>query len=392
MRTREILAYLAVGAAAAVLSAASGGAALAQQNDEILFRSETRVVEVTLVATDTQGRPVDDLRPEEIRVVDRGDEQRIQHFQIVPRTPGAEAVNLRHTIFLIDDLNTDIAERPRIRAALAQAFPSGVRAEDRVSIVRLGAEGRVLLDFAQDARRLAALLDEPPVVMLANYDSVELEARIAVAARMFQAIAQRFAKTPGQKNLVWISSGFPLSIAAFVSPQRGWQLFPGRLGPDCPPHLSPISIAAEYYTLPSTSSQHPGCGQDPGGAGSPSPVSIRSYHGLLLPAIRELNAANVSLYAVDTGGLRYADGFAAQQAMRYLARQTGGVAYAGRGDTAELIRQTLDDSQAGYVLTYAPSNYADNDLYHRIRVKATREGVKLRYRRGYYPRNDEPQP
>jgi hypothetical protein len=59
-------------------AALCAGSAFAQ--DPTVFRAETRLVEVTLIATGRDGRPVPDLTIDDIQLFDNGNQQRIQSF------------------------------------------------------------------------------------------------------------------------------------------------------------------------------------------------------------------------------------------------------------------------------------------------------------------------
>src|SRR5690606_11691768 len=140
----------------------------------------------TLIAVDKQGNPVDDLASADIRLVDKGDEQNLQTFQPIPQpSPSSQDANLRHTVILIDDLNTAFADGVRVRSALAQAFPNGFSADDRVSIVRLASDVRLLLDFGQQAEGAASVVDAPPSAAQASFSALPIETRVSAVVRTF---------------------------------------------------------------------------------------------------------------------------------------------------------------------------------------------------------------
>jgi VWFA-related protein len=102
---------------------------------------------------------------------------------------------------------------------------------------------------------------------------------------------------------------------------------------------------------------------------------------------RRLNASNTTLYAVDARGLaldrsRRHD----MSTLNQLARKTGGRAYTNRNDIDELVTAALRESRDGYVLSYYATDSLTGRTRHRIRIKTTRDNVRLRYRRTY----DEP--
>jgi VWFA-related protein len=114
--------------------------------------------------------------------------------------------------------------------------------------------------------------------------------------------------------------------------------------------------------------------------GFPPPPDMQ----LVVPAIRELAAARVSLYPVclispvaPVGAYNRVDG------VRELAELTGGRAYYSGDSLADLLVAAMNDSREAYSLSYAPSNYRKDGSAHEVKVRTGRKGVELRYRSGY---------
>src|SRR5690606_8948131 len=91
---------------AAIATALIANAALAQ--DTTVFRTETRLVEVTLIATGRDGHPVADLTVDDIELLDNGKPQRIQSFlpigsygEALAQAPGQAVKAVRHTVLLL---------------------------------------------------------------------------------------------------------------------------------------------------------------------------------------------------------------------------------------------------------------------------------------------------
>src|SRR6266480_7851626 len=55
--------------------------------DDDVVRITTNLVQVDAVVTDKNGKPVTDLRPEEVEILEDGKPQRITHFFFVSLTP-----------------------------------------------------------------------------------------------------------------------------------------------------------------------------------------------------------------------------------------------------------------------------------------------------------------
>jgi VWFA-related protein len=355
-----------------------------------------RVVRVDVVAEDEDGRPVRDLRREELVLSDDGREEPITSFtapleelETTP-DPGSLPPNTftnrletlpvapaSVTAILFDGLNTPMANQEFARQQVIgflRQLPPG----NRVSLYTLGLGPRVLVDFTTDTEPLVRALEqyrgerraeagEAPLPLpdagLERFDSwlqelslnlVERYAkdRALRTVRSLVAIANHLARIPGRKNLIWVSGSFPV----------GW-------------------ITRDSVPLP----------------GSPSNQNIRPE---IERAARALASANLAVYPVDARGLRstgeYAPGrerisrqaqFADRsgfETMETLAERTGGQAFVNSNDLGRAIRRAIEDSAAAYTLSYEPSHDAWNGEFRRIEVKTTRPGVRLRHRRGYF--------
>ncbi len=145
----------------------------AQQNP--VFQSDTRVVEIAVVAKDANDSPVADLRQRDLRVFDNGAEQAMLSFEnlgIAPRTPGATStgptsvsgnvtspVTPRLSIILLDALNTSVSSQIYGRKAVSDMLRTLPPGENRIAIFVLGDELRLLHDASTDTASLRAAVD-----------------------------------------------------------------------------------------------------------------------------------------------------------------------------------------------------------------------------------------
>jgi hypothetical protein len=149
------------------------------------------------------------------------------------------------------------------------------------------------------------------------------------------AIANHLRNVPGRKNLIWLSAGFPL--------------FTGDL-------TSPFS---------------------------------QNFVGKAQKAARALTDADVAIYPVDARGLTI-DAEPPQggviETMRFLAAQTGGVAFYNSNDVALEIRSAIDDSIVSYSFGFYPDNQNWDGSFHdiKVRMKSGEKGLSVRFRRGYF--------
>jgi VWFA-related protein len=168
------------------------------------------------------------------------------------------------------------------------------------------------------------------------------------------AIAKYLAHFPGRKNLIWVSSAFPISIG-FDTPRA-----PG----DTRDQIHFTSDLEHTYKILNSA----------------------------------LNNANMAIYPVDARGLvAGAPGttdwnkfYSSQGTMKELASQTGGQAFVNTNDITRAMRAAADDSLASYELGFYLHDIRWNNQYHALKVKVSRPGVHLRYRQGYFATKESP--
>ena len=357
------------------------------------FRAATRLVQVSVVVHDKDGRAVPDLTRGDFTLFEDGKAQPIQIFSVesdrgtapapAPPSPGtfSNRVDGRAagavTVILFDRLNTRFEDQAQARAQVV-TYLGQIQRNDRVALYVLESNTvRVLHDFTSDAASLLRVLSryrgdtsgelaaseaEVPEFMpsgLAALDAdmaaflKESTERVAAQFTMhrvdsttaaLEAIANHLAGIRGRKNLVWVSSAFPLVIVD----ERGQSR----------------TVAREVSR-----------------------------------ATRAVNNANIAIYPVDARGLIGA--FASppgagkpvfttlsttqpnMDAMRTIAEDTGGRAFVNSNDITSAVRRAIDDGRLTYVLGYYPAHGQWNSAFHQIRVKVSRPGLDVRHRKGY---------
>lgn len=374
---------------AASIAAALGVATLglnAAAQDRPTFRSATRLIEVSVVVTDRQGQPAAGLTADDFEILDEGKPQKVELFSVEasgaarpaaprPSLPPREFSNEiadigSATLILYDQLNTPDVVRMNVRQHLA-GFLEQVRPDDRVGLYVLDDNGllRVVHDFTRDAgslvRAIATMRGGSSAALAAEADAAQIEADLAVldegeassgarAMREYdlgrraaftidalESIGRGLSGLQGRKNLIWVSSGFPL-------------------------------IAFDYRLKTKT-------------------LEIGR-------ATRSLNEGNVALYTVDARGL--IPGMVGargktvmtslgtvqenQDILRSTAEGTGGRAFVNTNDIRGAIRAAADDARMTYLLGYSPTDDAWDGRFHRIEVKVRRPGLEVRHRHGYF--------
>ena len=380
---------IALAAAFCGLSAVSARTAPGQEPQT--FRAGARLVRVSVVVHDNRGRPVHGLTPADFQIFEDGREQTVSLFLVEdsairattagrPDTysnridgPGATGV----TLILFDRLNTRYEHQLQARAHVIK-YLEQVRPDDRVGLYVLDGDAlRVLHGFTRDAASLLDALQRararesgalagseetavaPPSTGDAAEDA-ELEAwlqeterrvrgffmqrRIDATAGALETLATHLAGVRGRKNIIWISSSFPLRYHDGISMQNA--------GPD------------------------------------------------VLRATRALNHADISIYPVDARGLvgAFATSPSARQQQfttlgtvmgpvetsQVVAERTGGRAFFNTNDLGSAIRRAVEDTSLTYVLGYYPGEANWDGRFRDITVKVRRRGVDVRHRKGYF--------
>jgi VWFA-related protein len=196
-------------------------------------------------------------------------------------------------------------------------------------------------------------------------DSMDIRARMTLDA--LRVIARHVSGYPGRKNLIWLSSAFPLAIT-----------------PD-----ANLTMVARFSGL-------------------------RNYSDDLTAVASALTDAQIAVYPVDPRGIEtqalfdpesrgrlnpFSEGatlgresnvrFSTQESMQNLAEQTGGQVCLNNNDLSECVKRAIDDSSSYYELTYYPTDKNWHGEFRRISVKTTRPGVRLSHREGYFARESD---
>jgi VWFA-related protein len=324
------------------------------------------------------------------------------------------------TILLIDGLNTDSKSQLQVRRQAIQMLAS-LPGDTPVAVFLLGRGLRIIQNFTTDPEVLKAALqkahsaesnantqlepqDDPTKLSLTSNDSLptdliglaggngavkgppannvmagvavsierferenyasEMDTRVRDTLEALRAIARHVAGYAGRKNLLWISSSFPIAI----TPNANQNLeFDG----------------------------------------------LRNYQGQMTEVARALADAKVAIYPMDPTGVQTQAMFQAdfhtpdfsgvtgqyskqqlaresgsridrKESMEVLADETGGTVCVQDNDLGDCVKKAVNDSSSFYEIAYYPDSGNWDGKFHKIIVKSNKSGLHLGYRNGYY--------
>jgi VWFA-related protein len=349
------------------------------------LRTNTRLVVVDVVATDSNGQPVSDLKASDLTVLEDGKPQKISAFSYqrekaaivvagsaiagvftnAPQYKDASSMN----VILLDALNGNLAGHAYGRDQLLKFLDKGTLTQP-TALYALEEKLTLLHDFTTDIKGLRSLVEDYKPKGAAHVQDVYSSASpfsarapsnattshtMEVTIAALNSLAGALAGYPGRKNLIWISEGFPITLFPEI-------IFDDPAG--CMSCTSPTPA-----TMANSTSFSSGTGKD--------------FDAEVQKVANALMNAQVAMYPVDASGLQKDNRLNAINTMRSLADRTGGKAFYNRNDVDLGISSSLEDGSTYYTLEYYPANKTWDGKFRSIQIKG-RSGVNLRYRQGYY--------
>src|SRR6202166_5014284 len=176
-------AFIAVRAASQSAPTAPAAQQPGSAQSGYVLKVTTRLVTLDLIATDSHGNPVRDLKPEEVQIFEEHKaEQKIEHFEYFEKLAAAGApgnstsvtrktanvlsnqlpldqLKIPLTVLLMDSLNTQTPNQSLGRAHMVQLLRT-IPPDTPVAVFLLGSSLRILQGFTSDGTLLRAALDQ----------------------------------------------------------------------------------------------------------------------------------------------------------------------------------------------------------------------------------------
>ena len=402
-----------------------------------IFRTTARLVQVDVVVTDKQGRPIPGLKESDFTVLQDGKPQKVRVFE--PHTgnaaveaPGAPAAPQlppntysNHpqaattdswTIVLFDVLNTPTPDQEYARKQLLELLSTVPKGRpvalyvltNRLTMIQgFTDEPEKLLQAAEDLRpsRSHVLTTE------AQRQHEVGQVTAATAESLSSAPAGTLTDNPVAADMnnrqlqqlrdmesFQIADRANFTLAAFEALSRAVSGYPGRKNLIWLSASFPIQIMADprQETQPwRNSSNFRKTLAEAGVLLAKSriavyPMDVRGLQGRGLDISTSASesrewtgASNAQNYGNLIG--QQTAGFTEERTtMKQIAEQTGGEAFVGTNDLKLAMQRSMDDGSTYYTLAYAPDKIDPETAFHKIEVKSNQPNVKLAYRRGYY--------
>ena len=357
----------------------------------VIKRTVRRVI-LDVVVTDPNGKPVQGLKQQDFKVEEDSKPQRVLSFDVHdfdplldfdPKVPTLEPgtfVNVpaeqeRGPLYVIlyDLVNMEPDDQPYARKQLLnfiQAKPKG----SRFAIFVLSDGLHLVQGFTTDNAQLREVMDpkspRPHIPQIFLYGKNFGRGDSGFMVDVFNYIARFLDGMPGRKNLIWMSSGFPMTL--FPSDDDGQSyrekikqtldtLARGQVA------VYPVDVRGPVVDE----------ARAPKGA-APSGGTYTDYR------TGGSGTTNAPASAAGAGGAGYSLLASAYMTENEVAEVTGGHAFFSTNDLAGALSRATETGASYYTLTYSPSNQKYDGKLRTIHLSLAKKGYTLAYRRSYY--------
>lgn len=401
-----------------------------------VIRTTTRLVQLSVVVVDKQGKPVSGLAQNDFQVLDNGREQELSHFSvsstagrdvqpaalslsITNRPEGGQGESARSmTVILVDELVDQDVNAIGPRALMQSArlailkFLGTLQPGDQVALYALRAEGVVVVhDFTDDPTELVATAQTLGSGLLQGATPTPADpAEISPPASIGRPASTPHPTAPQEIRAWLVGSGRKVDVPHGDSLHRvlagnAFQAIAQHLR-DVPGRKNVVWISSSFTPLWASLPVMPyDYFADP-----------QSHYEELRSFARWLSTTSLSVYPLDPKGLPcdkcgvpvsgpvIGEGggayvpppptsvsylFGERHTMDLVASETGGRAFYEANGVDQILREVLDENRVTYELGYYPGDAAWDGKYHKVELKIKGEGLTVRCRKGYFA-SDEP--
>ena len=395
------------------------------------FRTEVNYIRVDMYPT-ADGKPVLDLLPEDIEILDEGEPQKIDRFEHVlvrgtrsqegRREPSslaesreaAQDIRARLFVLFLDTDHVNWGASLNVKGPLIQGLNQMIGGDDLIAVMTPGMEARDLT-FRRRSTAIEELLKTAwgQRDFRLKPDSEETDFELCYGAANDDAslarqliLRRREVRTlDALEQLVQYLRFVREERKAVIAISQGWQLY----NDDATlrrPTGNPVSPVPPIGLDPRTGR----LGTLPTGAGSDSyadlhqkceqqriALSMLRNQVRFLNILQQANTGNTTFYPMDPRGLVVFDedidakvGIIEDSrrlrvrldSLRTMADTTDGLAIVNTGNLSAGMQRIVEDVSSYYLIGYYSTTDMDGK-FHRLTVRVKRPGVRVRARTGY---------
>jgi len=304
-----------------------------QDSDDVI-RVETNLTSIFFTAADSNKRFIDNLKKQDVRILEDGQPQEIFTFQQNLDLPLSVAI-------LIDTSLSEERTLPDEKAAARSFLEEVMRPEkDEAAIISFTGEVTLEQGFTGNLERLRRAIDRVEFVPPSGY----VGGGVVVGTPPISGTNQNLTTSTAIWDAVWVTSNDLLAVSADNTRRTIILLTDGQ----------------------NTSGQ----------------MKIHE-------AIERAQKSDALIYAVGVGDSY--QGGVDEGSLKRITEQTGGRAYFPRNERElrSAFAQIQRDLREQYLVAYSPSNKARDGSYRRIQIEIVdpelrKQKLKLNYRPGYF--------
>ena len=370
----------------------------------VTFAVEVGYVEVDAIVTDRNDQPVRDLRREDFTVLEDGKPQQIDLFTLIdipyerpePAAPAPVPLDVKTNtvpfegrvyVIVLDELHTSISGSLLVRAAARRFIERHFGEGDLAAVVHTFGPAEAGQGLTSDRNMLLAAVDrfagkKLPSVTMSRIDEYRRtqdyrqqgdrvndpdDMKRAYDARssldVLKGVSEWLSRLHGRRKAVlFFSEGIDYNTYDQINNREASSVL------DAIKEATAAAVRANvsFYAI------------DPRGLGGLSAEMMEIQPVFDDPSL-----------GLNTQGLD-SDLRISQDSLRVLADETSGFAAVNTNDFNTAFARVVKDNSAYYVLGYYPPGQRKDGRFHRLEVKVSRPGLKVRARNGYSTPHSKP--
>ena len=204
---------------------------------------------------------------------------------------------------------------------------------------------------------------------MAETSNYQTYARVEMTLQALQQLGHYLSNFPGRKNVIWFSGAFPLTLL----PTSGRD-YDSSYAADVKDKLrqtTNLLASAQVAIYPIAAS----------GLTGDSVGNTAQHFATSLPVAPGTSKGEAEMAETEQGHMLI---YSAQNAMQFIARDTGGEAFYNTNGLKEAMAKAVNNGSNYYTISYTPTDKDQDGRYRPIQVKVRSGHYKLSYRHGYF--------